>query len=131
MHRLKILAAAVAMLAATPVLAQEVEVSPRPGPGVRYYNGYDDGYRYRRDEFWPGQVAGNVVGGAIGTAGAIATAPFRALDDNIATAPFRALDDNQSYAMGPDATYCAQRYRSFDPASGTFMGYDGRRHPCQ
>ena len=25
---------------------------------------------------------------------------------------------------------CA-RYRSFDPASGTFLGYDGRRHVCQ
>ncbi|MGF6308668.1 hypothetical protein ABIB82_002305 [Bradyrhizobium sp. i1.8.4] len=23
------------------------------------------------------------------------------------------------------------RYRSFDPASGTFLGRDGRRHPCQ
>src|SRR5664279_575381 len=26
--------------------------------------------------------------------------------------------------------YCAQRYRSYDPASGTFMGRDGMRHPC-
>ncbi len=25
---------------------------------------------------------------------------------------------------------CA-RYRSFDPASGSFLGRDGRRHPCQ
>jgi len=25
---------------------------------------------------------------------------------------------------------CSQRYRSFDPSSGTFMGYDGRRHFC-
>ncbi|MCP1845298.1 hypothetical protein ACVIHI_001781 [Bradyrhizobium sp. USDA 4524] len=25
---------------------------------------------------------------------------------------------------------CA-RYRSFDPASGTFLGRDGRRHPCR
>jgi BA14K-like protein len=28
-------------------------------------------------------------------------------------------------------TSCAQRYRSFDPSSGTFLGYDGMRHPCQ
>lgn len=27
--------------------------------------------------------------------------------------------------------WCAQRYRSFDPASGTYMGRDGRRHVCQ
>ena len=26
--------------------------------------------------------------------------------------------------------YCAQRYRSYDPASGTYLGYDGLRHPC-
>jgi hypothetical protein len=26
--------------------------------------------------------------------------------------------------------YCIQRYRSYDPYSMTYMGYDGRRHPC-
>jgi BA14K-like protein len=26
--------------------------------------------------------------------------------------------------------YCAQRYRSFDPATGTYLGFDGQRHPC-
>jgi hypothetical protein len=26
--------------------------------------------------------------------------------------------------------YCSDRYRSFDPQSGTFMGYDGVRHFC-
>src|SRR6516165_2873520 len=25
---------------------------------------------------------------------------------------------------------CARRYRSFDPASGTYLGYDGYRHYC-
>jgi hypothetical protein len=32
---------------------------------------------------------------------------------------------------GAGGSSCAQRYRSFDPASGTFLGYDGRRHPCE
>jgi hypothetical protein len=32
---------------------------------------------------------------------------------------------------GGDATaYCAQRFKSYDPASGTYLGYDGVRHPC-
>jgi hypothetical protein len=126
MHRLKILAAAAALLVATPVVAQEMgggSLGPDPlyADGYGYGYGYDDGYYggYRRDEFWPGRVAGDIVGGAIGTA------------DAIATAPFRALNGNPSYAMGPDLSYCAQRYRSYDPASGTFMGHDGRRHPCQ
>lgn len=26
--------------------------------------------------------------------------------------------------------YCAYRYRSFDPRSGTYIGYDGRSHFC-
>ena len=32
---------------------------------------------------------------------------------------------------GANGTSCAQRYRSYDPASGTFLGFDGRRHECQ
>jgi hypothetical protein len=27
-------------------------------------------------------------------------------------------------------TSCAQRYHSYDPRSGTFLGRDGRRHRC-
>jgi len=96
-------------------------------PAPSYYNqgypdnpGYWDQRGYRDDGFAPFDAAAGVVDGAVNTAGAIATAPFRA------------MDGNRSYAMMQgDASYCAQRYRSFDPQSGTFMGYDGRRHPCQ
>jgi hypothetical protein len=118
MNTPKILAAAIVALLVTPVAAQEFGGSTGPGPQARGY--HRDGYYrdgYRRDDFWPGRVAGDIVGGAIGTAGAIATAPFRA------------LDGNNSYAMAPNG-YCAQRFRSYDPASGTYLGYDGRRHPC-
>jgi BA14K-like protein len=31
---------------------------------------------------------------------------------------------------GDAVAYCMQRYRSYDPNSGTFLGNDGRRHPC-
>lgn len=31
---------------------------------------------------------------------------------------------------GDGAAYCARRYRSYDPASGTFLGLDGVRHSC-
>lgn len=34
-------------------------------------------------------------------------------------------------SVGSNASaYCAQRYRSYNPATGTFTGYDGRQHPC-
>jgi len=26
--------------------------------------------------------------------------------------------------------FCSQRYRSFDPNTGTYVGYDGREHFC-
>jgi hypothetical protein len=118
MHAQNILAGAIVLMLATPVAAQ----STGPAPQGTQYSGYNRGYsyndRYYRNDFWPGQVAGNVVGGAVGAAGAIATAPFRA------------MSGSSSYAMSPNASYCAQRYRSYDPASGTYMGYDGRRHAC-
>jgi len=44
-------------------------------PAYRY--GYRPAYRYGTG-FWPGDVAAGIVGGAIGTAGAIAAAPFGA-----------------------------------------------------
>lgn len=47
-------------------------------------------------------------------------------------------DDYDGYAAVPlgqsrsddDEAYCEQRFRSYDPASGTYLGYDGQRHPC-
>ena len=39
---------------------------------------------------------------------------------------------NAYAAMGrATASTCAQRYHSYDPASGTFLAYDGRRHACE
>ena len=31
---------------------------------------------------------------------------------------------------GDAVAYCMQRFRSYDPNSGTYLGYDGQRHPC-
>ena len=30
-----------------------------------------------------------------------------------------------------DASYCAQRWAYYDPASGKYMGDDGQWHPCR
>jgi hypothetical protein len=43
-------------------------------------------------------------------------------------------DDSYASTAGPataDSGYCMQRYKSYDPGSGTYLGYDGMRHPCQ
>lgn len=34
------------------------------------------------------------------------------------------------YYGGDAVAYCMRRYKSYDPGSGTFLGYDGYRHPC-
>ena len=34
------------------------------------------------------------------------------------------------YNNGGSVAYCEQTYTSYDPASGSYLGYDGFRHPC-
>ena len=34
------------------------------------------------------------------------------------------------YAGDDAIAYCLQRFQSYDPASGTYLGFDGLRHPC-
>ena len=37
--------------------------------------------------------------------------------------------DHRTAPVDDDA-YCAQRFRSYDPGTGTYLGYDGFRHAC-
>jgi hypothetical protein len=36
-----------------------------------------------------------------------------------------------SVVSSTDASYCAQRWAYYDPASGKYMGDDGQWHPCR
>jgi BA14K-like protein len=36
----------------------------------------------------------------------------------------------QQSSPGEDVAYCVAHFKSYDPASGTYLGYDGMRHPC-
>jgi BA14K-like protein len=102
------------------------------GGGQRFSGG---GYR-RGGNFGPGiaaGVAGAVIGGALASqyydggyydsgqayydggyyddgGGAVAVVPAPGGDDSV--------------------SYCMQRFRSYDPQSGTYLGNDGYRHPC-
>ncbi|WP_230531724.1 BA14K family protein [Microvirga roseola] len=91
----------------------------RPRYGERRYYGprrygYNPRGYYRRDRGDAlaagalGLATGAIIGGALAQSQAQAATPTY----------------NRNHA------YCAQRYRSYDPASGTYLGYDGRRHPC-
>jgi hypothetical protein len=111
---LKMLAAAAALTAAvaTPAFAQDPHARSAPVQQPRsqqMYHHHDSG-------FWPGDVAAGVVGGAIGTAGAIATAPFR----------------NDGYVHDRYAYNDGYYRQGFVCQPGTmFRGEDGRRHICQ
>jgi hypothetical protein len=41
-----------------------------------------------------------------------------------------AASPGTSYAAGDAVAYCKQRFRSYNPSTGTYLGYDGQRHPC-
>jgi hypothetical protein len=73
--------------------------------------------------FWPGDVAAGIVGGAIGTAGAIATAPFRG--DSYAY-----YGDGYGRYRGYNDSYAARNGFVCQPGTW-FKGDDGRRHICQ
>jgi|SRR5271170_1953301 hypothetical protein len=99
---------------------------PRYGGGGGYRGGYGVG---------AGVVAGAVIGGAIASQGYYGPGYYApgyyapgyyddsGYDDGgVAVAP--------APAGGDAVAYCMQRFRSYDPASGSYLGNDGQRHPC-
>ncbi len=105
------------------------------GGGGVYHGGYRRGGG--GGGFIPGAVAGAVIGGAIASQsyayyggpgyydapGYYPGYDQQYYDDSaVAVVPAPAGDDA--------VAYCMQTYRSYDPQSGTYLGYDGYRHPC-
>ncbi len=105
-------AAVLSTAIAAPALAQD------PAARATHVRQQQDQVRvYHRDSgFWPADLAAGVVGGAIGTAGAIATAPFR--------------NDTYAYNDGYYRYYGANNGFVCQPGT-MFIGEDGRRHICQ
>ena len=82
--------------------------------GGGWRGGYGGGYQYGGAALGLGLLGGAIIGSQY---------PF--------------YDSNDGYGAGyeydrqdTDGSYCANRFRSFDPVSGTYLGYDGLRHPC-
>jgi hypothetical protein len=98
-------------------LVQEVRWRGRP-----YHGHYHHHRHYGRDA----AIAGGILGGlALGAAiaGAAASAP---------PPPPPAYAPAPGYAAPADwIAYCSSKYKSFNPATGLYLGYDGQYHPCQ
>jgi hypothetical protein len=134
------------MAAATPWLAAPAGAAPMSSPlglhnavapsveTVQYRRGWRGGYRGGTlGGAGLGLAAGAIIGGAI----LGATQPngyygYSGYDAGYAYAP--GYDQGyvavSPYAGGGEVAYCQQRFRSYDPASGTYLGFDGLRHPC-
>jgi hypothetical protein len=101
---------AVAILGACMMLVPSLaEAAPRHHHRHNWHHSYHHGWRhygYYNDDAGAALAAGAIVGLA---AGAIAA---------------------NASAGGSAVAYCEQRFRSYDPVSGTYLGYDGYRHPC-
>jgi hypothetical protein len=79
--------------------------------GYRYNNGYGYGFNGYGYGFGYDNGGALVAAGILGLmAGALVANPIR-----------------NTY---PGGSYCQQRFRSYNPATGTYTGYDGFQHPC-
>jgi hypothetical protein len=95
-----------------------------PVETVQWRRGWRGGWhRGWRGRGWIGPAAGVAAGLAIGSA--------------LAAPQYYGPGYGGAYVAGPpgpagdpEVAYCSQRFRSYDPASGTYLGYDGYRHPC-
>ncbi len=125
------LVGATALLAAVPASAGSVQSQPVPNIEKAYPNeGYTQ-YYYRRGPYYGhrgyyyrrsngGAVAAGVAGLAAGAliAGAIASQAQAAPPP-----PPGTVDPSM-------AAYCARKYRSYDPVSGTYLATNGMRYVC-
>jgi hypothetical protein len=100
-------------------------------------HGYGYGYGYHGG--WGGVGAGLAAGALIGGAIAAGSNPYYYGPGYgygyggpayyPAPAPV-VVAPRYGYGGGDAEAYCMQRYRSYDPASGTYLNYDGNRYPC-
>lgn len=99
-----------------------------------YAHGYGrgDGYRVGAGVA-AGLAAGAIIGGAMAQdqgydTETYPTDAYPVYSEQVApdedAGPVVAAGDGDSVA------YCQQTYRSYDPATGTYLGYDGYRHAC-
>jgi hypothetical protein len=100
----------------------------RGGANRQAWNNNGGGNRFR------GGYRGGYGGGVFVGGGPYWGSPYGwnntyAYDDSYAYDDDDAVVDAPA-ASGGDEAYCMRRFRSYDPGSGTYLGYDGVRHSC-
>jgi len=96
--------------------------------GWHRHGGWHGGWRGHRGLGWGGFAAGAIIGGALASRYySPYYAPYPAY--TVYPAPPPPVYYGGGYGGGAVA-YCMRRFRSYDPVSRTYLGYDGFRHPC-
>jgi len=147
MNRSSKIFAVVLIAAAAPWLVAPVSAAPLSSPlglqnavtssveTVQYRHGWRGGYR---GSGFGGPGLGLAAGAIIGGAFLGATQPYGYYRNGgyYGNGGYGYAGYDQGYvavspyADGNEVAYCQQRFRSYDPGSGTYLGYDGLRHSC-
>lgn len=104
------------------------QAGPPWGRGQHRHRGNYRGYHphWKPASPW-GSFWGGVLGGWVGSQIGQATRPDRDDEDVEADMPEA---DLKPWSKGWYA-YCTGKYKSFDPETGRYLGYDGQRHFCK
>ncbi len=134
MSKLKVLSSVAAIALTMAVAAPTASFAQGHG----WHGGGWHGGGWGGGGFIPGAVAGAIIGGAIATApygygyygggpGYYAPGYYGQGYDEGYDGPVVA---GPQAGGGDDVAYCMQTYRSYNPRTGTYLGYDGYRHAC-
>lgn len=139
-HRLRSMVLSALMLAALSTMATVGHAAPvtaRAGLPIADKSIVDQ-VQYRRDYrgrgvgfgIGAGIIGGAIIGGAI--ARSYAPRPYYTYPRAYYYAPaptYYAAPPPPAY-YDDEVSYCMRRFKSYDPRSGTYLGYDGFRHTC-
>jgi hypothetical protein len=116
---------------------ETVVVAPRD---YNYANHYGGAPNYNYNNYNYGYAYEPVVTQPVVTERVVAVPPAYAVRNGYAVRNTYAVRDAYARVAGParEVVYevdtprltCKQRFRSYDPRSGTYLGFDGLRHPC-
>lgn len=124
-----VLSAAVAVAAAVPLTSANAD-------GWHHWHHHGNGDAWALGAL--GLATGAIIGGAIASdpgPGYYVEGPVYAAPPPPPPVVYRAYEPAPAYGglrpwSGPWYRYCEASYRSFNPRTGTFVGYDGRSHFC-